>query len=187
MVCNGLYVHNIVNTDCNRNAFLRKAISPVEREIIVNMIAITTFILNIIAIIAVIIFIIHTASVHKHMNDVFKRMNKTIDDISIHLNIIKETNDNLAEVHNKLNICTNGITEIMSKQRRYRAIDDKNATNNINTIKEYLTKIDAKIEAKNSFGNSNLNKTSSFKKKDNTKLKIANTANSIRNKKNTSK
>lgn len=78
----------------------------------------TTFILNIIAIIAVIVFfIIHTAAVHKHMNDIFKHMNKTIDDISIHLNIIKETNDNLAEVHNKLNIYTNGITEIMSKTK----------------------------------------------------------------------
>lgn len=143
------------------------------------MVALTTFILNIIAIIAVIVFIIHTTTVHKHMNDVFKRMNKTIDDISIHLNIIKKTNDNLAEVHNKLNICINGITEIVSKQRCYRAIDDKNAANAINTIKEYL----AKIEAKNSFENSNSSKTSSFKKKDNTKLKTANTTNSVRNKK----
>ena len=88
------------------------------------MIVLTTFVFNIIAIIAVIVFIIHTVTVHKHMNDVFKRMNKTIDDISIHLNIIKETNDNLTEVHNKLNICTNGITEIMSKQRHQnKAID----------------------------------------------------------------
>lgn len=182
MVCNGLYVHNIVNTDCNRNALLRKAISP-RRGIVVNMIALTTFVLNIIVIIAVIVFIIHTATIHKHMNDVFKRMNKTIDDISIHLNIIKETNDNLAEVHNKLNICTNGITEIISKQRRYRTIDDKNTNNIVNVIKEYLTKIEAKI----SFENSNLNKTSSFKKKDNTKLKTANTTNSIKNKKYTNK
>lgn len=140
---------------------------------------ILTIVLQLLATIAVIVFIIHTATVHKHMNDIFKRMNKTIDDISIHLNIIKETNDNLTEVHNKLNVCTNGITEIMSKQRRYRAIDDKNAANAINTIKEYL----AKIEAKNSFENSNSNKTSSFKKKDNTKLKTANTTNFIRNKK----
>lgn len=125
------------------------------------MVALTTFILNIIAIIAVIVFIIHTVTVHKHMNDALKRMDKTIHDISIHLNIIKETNDNLVEVHNKLNICTNGITEIMSKQRRYRTIDDKNANNVVNTIKEYLTKIEAKI----SFEKSNLNKTSSFKKK----------------------
>ena len=143
------------------------------------MIALTTFVLNIIAIIAVIVFIIHTTTVHKHMNDVFKRMNKTIDDISIHLNIIKETNDNLAEVHNKLNICTNGITEIRSKQRHYLTIDDKNVNNIVTTIKEYLVK----IEAKNSFKNSNSSKTSSFKKKDNTKLKTANTTNSIRNKK----
>lgn len=178
MVCNGLYVHNVVNTDCNRNALLRKAIFPVE-EIIINMVALTTFILNIIAIIAVIVFIIHTISVHKYMNNVLKHMNKTIDDISIHLNIIKESNDNLAEIHNKLNICTNGITEIMSKQRRYRTIDDKNANDVVNTIKEYLTKIEAKI----SFEKSDLNKTSSFKKKDNTKLKTANTTNSIRNKK----
>ena len=134
------------------------------------MVALTTFILNIIAIIAVIVFIIYTISVHKYMNNVLKRMNKIIDDISIHLNIIKETNDNLAEVHNKLNICTNGITEIMSKQRRYRTIDDKNANDVVNTIKEYLTKIEAKI----SFEKSDLNKTSSFKKKDNTKLKTAN-------------
>lgn len=143
------------------------------------MVALTIFILNIIAIIAVIVFIIHTASVHKHMNDIFKRMDKTIDDISIHLNIIKETNDNLAEVHNKLNICTNDITEIMSKQRRYRIIDDKNANNVVNIIKEYLTKIEAKI----SFEKSNLNKTSSFKKKDNTKLKTANINNSNKNNK----
>ena len=107
---------------------------------------ILTIVLQLLATIAVIVFIIHTATVHKRMNDIFKRMNKTIDDISIHLNIIKETNDNFVEVHNKLNICTNGITEIMSKQKRYRAIDDKNAANAINTIKEYL----AKIEAKNS-------------------------------------
>ena len=125
------------------------------------MVALTTFILNIIAIIAIIVFIIHTISVHKYMNNVLKRMNKTIDDISIHLNIIKETNDNLTEVHNKLNVCTNGITEIISKQRRYRTIDDKNAANVIDTIKEYLTK----IEAKNSFENPNSSKTSSFKKK----------------------
>ena len=144
---------------------------------------ILTIALQLLVTIAVIVFIIHTAAVHKHMNDIFKRMNKTIDDISIHLNIIKETNDNFVEVHNKLNICTNGITEIMSKQRRYRAIDDKNATNAINTIKEYLVK----IEAKNSFENSNLNKTSSFKKKDNTKLKTANSTNSVRNKKYTNK
>lgn len=145
--------------------------------------ALITIILQLLATIAVIIFIIHTASVHKQMNDIFKRMNKIIDDISIHLNIIKEANDNLAEVHNKLNICTNGIAEIMSKQRHYRAIDDKNAINVVNTIKEYLVK----IEAKNSFENPNLGKTSSFKKKDNTKLKTANSTNFIRNKKYTNK
>lgn len=157
---------------------LRKAISPVE-GIIINMVALTTFILNIIAIIAVIVFIIHTISVHKYMNNVLKRINKTIDDISIHLNVIKESNDNFTEVHNKLNICTNGITEIMSKQRRYRTIDDKNANDVVNTIKEYLTKIEAKI----SFEKSDLNKTSSFKKKDNTKLKTANINNSNKNNK----
>lgn len=70
------------------------------------------------------------------------------------------------------------LLKLCLKQRRYRAIDDKNATNTINTIKEYL----AKIEAKNSFENLNVGKTSSFKKKDNTKLKTANTTNSIRNK-----
>lgn len=147
------------------------------------MVDLTTFILNIIAIIAVIVFIIHTVTVYKHMNNVLKRMNKTIDDISIHLNIIKETNNNLTEVHNKLNICINGIIEIMSKQRHYRTIDDKNANNVVNTIKEYLTKIEAKI----SFEKSDLNKTLSFKKKDNTKLKTANTTNSIRNKKHINK
>lgn len=144
---------------------------------------ILTIALQLLAIIAIIVFIVHTTAVHKHTNDVFKRMNKTIDDISIHLNIIKEANDNFTEVHNKLNICTNGITEIMSKQRRYRVIDDKNATNVIDTIKEYLTK----IEAKNSFVNSNSTNTSSFKKKNNTKLKTANSANFIRNKKYTNK
>lgn len=140
---------------------------------------ILTIVLQLLVAIAVIVFIIHTATVHKHMNNVLKRMDKTIYDISIHLNIIKESNDNLTEVHNKLNICTNGITEIMSKQRHYCTINDKNANNVINTIKEYLTKIEAKI----SFEKFDLNKTSSFKKKDNTKLKTANTTNSIRNKK----
>lgn len=145
--------------------------------------SILLFITQLLAIIAVIVFIIHTATVHKQMNSIFSRMNKTIDEISIHLDIIKHTNENLEEVHTKLNICTNGITEIMSKLRRYRTIDDKNATNTINVIKEYLTK----IEAKNSFENSNMNKTSSFKKKDNTKLKTANATNSVRNKKYTNK
>lgn len=178
MVCNGLYVHNVINIDYNRNALLRKAESPVEGTF-VDMITIISFILNIIAITAVIIFIIHITKVHNRIYDIIDDMDRTIANINTYLNIIKQNDDSLKEVHNKLNICTNGITELMSKQRRYRTIDDKNATNTINIIKEYLAKIEAKI----SFEKSDLNKTSSFKKKDNTKLKTANTTNSIRNKK----
>lgn len=33
MVCNGLYVHSLINTDYNRNALLRKAEFPVEEHL----------------------------------------------------------------------------------------------------------------------------------------------------------
>lgn len=178
MVCNGLYVHNVVNIDYNRDALLRKAESPIEGTF-VDMITIISFILNIIAITAVIIFIIYIAKVHNRIYDIIDDMDRTITNINAYINTIIQNDDSLKEIHNKLNICTNGITELMSKQRRYRTIDDKNANNVINTIKEYLTKIEAKISSEKS----DLNKTSSFKKKDNTKLKTASTTNSIRNKK----
>ena len=135
------------------------------------MIALTTFILNIIAIIAISVFIIYTVTVHKHMNDVLKRMNKTIDDISIHLNIIKETNDNLAEIHNKLNICINGITEIISKQRYNNKAIDQLGNRVATAIVEYNQQIKAKISSVLTQSNN----SPSMNKKGNTKLKTAKT------------
>ena len=104
MVCNGLYIHNFVNTDYNRNALLRKAEFPVEGTL-TNMIAIVSFTLNIIAIVAVMIFIVHTNKVHNRIYEIIDKMDRTIDDISIHLNIIKQNDDSIKKTHDKLNIC----------------------------------------------------------------------------------
>lgn len=178
MVCNGLYVHSFVNTDYNRNALLRKAGYPVERTF-VDMIAIISFTLNIIAIIAVMIFIVHTAKVHNRIYDIIDKMNRTIDDISIHLSIIKQNDDSLKEVHDKLNICTNGITELMSKQRYINKAIDQVGNRVVSIIAEYNQQIKAKISSvltepdNSSYTNKNRN----------TKLKTANTNNSNKNNK----
>lgn len=143
------------------------------------MIAIISFTLNIIAIIAVMIFIVHTAKVHNRIYDIIDRMNRTIDDISIHLSIIKQNDDSLKEVHDKLNICTNGITELMSKQRYINKAIDQVGNRVISAIAEYNQQIKAKISSvltepdNSSYTNKNRN----------TKLKTANTNGSNKNNK----
>ena len=109
--------------------------------------SIILFIIQLLAVIAVIVFIIHTAAIHKQMNNIFSCMNKTIDDISIHLDIIKHTNENLEEVHTKLNICTNGITEIISKQKYINKTIDKVTTNTVEAVAVYTKRIEAKISS----------------------------------------
>lgn len=170
MVYNGLYVHSLINTDYNRNALLRKAKSPVEGTF-VDMITIISFTLNIIAIIAVMIFIIHIAKVHNRIHNIIDDMDRTIADMSAHLNIIKQNDDSLKEVHNKLNICTNGITEIISKLR----YTNKNIDKIISTVVERIADYNKTNEAKFSLLIERLNNTSTNKNKENVKLKTAKT------------
>ena len=123
---------------------LRKAESPVEGTL-TNMIAIVSFTFNIIAIIAVMIFIVHTNKVHNRIYEIIDKMDKTIDDISIHLNIIKRNDDSLKEVHDKLNVCTNGITELMSKVRYTNKTVDKIIYTVVERIADYNKMNEAKF------------------------------------------
>ena len=170
MVCNGLYVHNFVNTDYNRNALLRKAEFPVEGTL-TNMIAIVSFTLNIIAIVAVMIFIVHTNKVHNRIYEIIDKMDRTIDDISIHLNIIKQNDDSIKKTHDKLNICINGITELISKLRYTNKTVDKI----IYTVVERIADYNKMNEAKFSLLIERLDNIFANKSKENVKPKIAKT------------
>lgn len=170
MVCNGLYVHNFINTDYNRNALLRKAEFPVEGTL-TNMIAIVSFTLNIIAIVAVMIFIVHTNKVHNRIYEIIDKMDRTIDDISIHLNIIKQNDDSIKKTHDKLNICINGITELISKLRYTNKTVDKI----IYTVVERIADYNKMNEAKFSLLIERLDNIFTNKNKENVKPKTAKT------------
>lgn len=182
MVCNGLYVHNFINTDYNRNALLRKAESPVEGTL-TNMIAIVSFTLNIIAIVAVMIFIVHTNKVHNRIYEIIDKMDRTIDDISIHLNIIKQNDDSIKKVHDKLNICINGITELISKLRYTNKTVDKI----IYTVVERIADYNKMNEAKFSLLIERLDNIFTNKNKENVKPKTAKTKRISNNNTNTNK
>ena len=170
MVCNGLYVHSFINTDYNRNALLRKAEFPVERTL-TNMIAIVSFTLNIIAIVAVMIFIVHTNKVHNRIYEIIDKMDRTIDDISVHLNIIKQNDDSIKKTHDKLNICINGITELISKLRYTNKTVDKI----IYTVVERIADYNKMNEAKFSLLIERLDNILTNKNKENVKPKTAKT------------
>lgn len=170
MVCNGLYVHNFINTDYNRNALLRKAEFPVEGTL-TNMIAIVSFTLNIIAIVAVMIFIVHTNKVHNRIYEIIDKMDRTIDDISIHLNIIKQNDDSVKKTHDKLNICINGITELITKLRYTNKTVDKI----IYTVVERIADYNKMNEAKFSLLIERLDNIFTNKNKENVKPKTAKT------------
>lgn len=182
MVCNGLYVHSFANTDYNRDALLRKAESPVEGTL-TNMIAIISFTLNIIAIVAVMIFIIHTNKIHNRIYEIIDKMDRTIDDISIHLNIIKQNDDSIKKAHDKLNICTNGITELIYKLRYTNKTVDK-----INyTVVERIADYNKMNEAKFSLLIERLDNIFTNKNKENVKPKTAKTKRISNNNTNTNK
>lgn len=170
MVCNGLYVHSFVNTDYNRDALLRKAGYPVEGYF-TNMVAIVYFTFNIVAIIAIMIFIINTIKIHNRIYKIIDKMNRTIDDISIHLNIIKQNDNSLKKAHDKLNICTNGIAELMSKIKYTNKTVDKI----VSTIIERIANYNKMNEAKFSLLIEQLNNISTNKNKENVKPKTAKT------------
>lgn len=170
MVCNGLYIHSFINTDYNRNALLRKAEFPVEGTL-TNMIAIVSFTLNIIAIVAVMIFIVHTNKVHNRIYEIIDKMDRTIDDISIHLNIIKQNDDSIKKTHDKLNICINGITELISKLRYTNKTVDKI----IYTVVERIADYNKMNEAKFSLLIERLDNILTNKNKENVKPKTAKT------------
>lgn len=170
MVCNGLYIHSFINTDYNRNALLRKAEFPVEGTL-TNMIAIVSFTLNIIAIVAVMIFIVHTNKVHNRIYEIIDKMDRTIDDISIHLNIIKQNDDSIKKTHDKLNICINGITELISKLRYTNKTVDKI----IYTVVERIADYNKMNEAKFSLLIERLDNIFTNKNKENVKPKTAKT------------
>ena len=182
MVCNGLYVHNFINTDYNRNALLRKAEFPVEGTL-TNMIAIVSFTLNIIVIVAVMIFIVHTNKVHNRIYEIIDKMDRTIDDISIHLNIIKQNDDSIKKTHDKLNICINGITELISKLRYTNKTVDKI----IYTVVERIADYNKMNEAKFSLLIERLDNIFTNKNKENVKPKTAKTKRISNNNTNTNK
>lgn len=117
------------------------------------------------------IFIVHTNKVHNRIYEIIDKMDKTIDDISIHLNIIKQNDDSLKEVHDKLNVCTNGITELMFKVRYTNKTVDKI----IHTVVERIADYNKMNEAKFSLLIERLDNIFTNKNKENVKPKTAKT------------
>ena len=147
------------------------------------MIAIVSFTLNIIAIVAVMIFIVHTNKVHNRIYEIIDKMDRTIDDISIHLNIIKQNDDSIKKVHDKLNICINGITELISKLRYTNKTVDKI----IYTVVERIADYNKMNEAKFSLLIERLDNILTNKNKENVKPKTAKTKRISNNNTNTKK
>ena len=153
------------------------------------MVALTTFILNIIATIAVIVFILYTVRVHKHINEYIKILEKIFKDHEVYLTKEIEFRDSISETINRcnniLNLWNNSNLEVVSKLSN----SNKDKDNKFNLLDDKLKGITGRIEviytmflavhnyfknkAKFSYNTDNLTHSLPFEEERNTKLKTA--------------
>lgn len=148
-----------------------------------------TIILQLIVTIAVIVFILHTVRVHRHINDYIKSLEKILKDHEVYLTKEIEFRDSISETINRcnniLNLWNNSNLEVVSKLRN----SNKDKDNKFNLLVDKLkgtTKLiediytmvlaihnDDKNKAKFSYNTDNLMSANSFEKERDTKLKTA--------------
>lgn len=103
-------------------------------------------ILHIITIIAVIIFILHTAIVHNHINKYITNLEKILKDNEVlfikEVDFRKNVTDTFDRCINLLTLCNNTNHEVISKLRN----SNKDKDNKFNVISSKLTVIEKEIE-----------------------------------------
>lgn len=148
-----------------------------------------TIILQLIATIAVIVFIIYTVRVHRHINEYIKSLEKILKYHEVYLTKEIEFRDSISETINRCNniltLCNNTNLEAVSKLRnsnkdrdnKFNLLDDKlkGITGRIEVIYTMLLAVHNyfKNKAKFSYNADNLTHSLPFEKERNTKLKTA--------------
>lgn len=144
-----------------------------------------TIILQLIVTIAVIVFILHTVRVHRHINDYIKSLEKILKDHEVYLSKEIIFRNNITEIADRcttvLTLCNNTNHEVISKLRnigkdkdnKYNALVNRlnTITNLINVNYNVITEL--KDKAKFSYNTDNLIHSSPIEEECNTKLKTA--------------
>lgn len=166
-----------------------------------------TIILQLFTTIAIIVFIIYTVRVHRHINEYIKSLEKILKDHEVYLTKEIEFRDSVSEKINRcnniLNLWNNSNLEVVSKLRNSNKDKDnkfnllvdklKGTTKLIEDIYTMILAIhnDAKNKAKFSYNTDNLIHSLPFEEKHNIKPKTAKNSRFIRengiNKKNRKK
>lgn len=143
------------------------------------------FVLNVIAVITVIIFIIYTVTVHHHINNYIKTLEDNLKDYQAHIitdiKFRNNINNAVNTCSNLINLCNNTNLEVISKLKNTNKDRDNKYNNLITRITELnnlVIKLDKvmneiKKEAKNSYNNRSTMECSGVRAKRNTKLKTA--------------
>ena len=148
-----------------------------------------TIVLQLIATIAVIVFIFHTVRVHRHINEYIKNLEKVLKDREVYLTKEIEFRNSIDETINRCNnilsLCYNSNLEIVSKlcnsnkdrDNKFNLLDDKlkGITSHIEVIYTMILTVHNyfKNKAKFSYNTDNLTHSLSFEEERNTKLKTA--------------
>lgn len=148
-----------------------------------------TIILQLIVTIAVIVFILYTVRVHRHINDYVKSFEKILKDHEVYLTKEIEFRNSISETINRcnniLNLWNNSNLEVVSKLRnsnkdkdnKFNILDDKlkGITGRIEVIYTMLLAVHNyfKNKAKFSYNTDNLTHSLPFEEERNTKLKTA--------------
>lgn len=108
--------------------------------------AIITFVLQLLACIAVVVFILYTVNVNKHITIYINRIENILNDHQVYLTKEIEFRNSIAEVLDKctnlLTLCNNTNLEVISKLRNV----GKNADNKYNALSSKLNAIQKEVE-----------------------------------------
>lgn len=108
--------------------------------------AIITFVLQLLACIAVVVFILYTVNVNKHITIYINRIENILNDHQVYLTKEIEFRNSIAEVLDKctnlLTLCNNTNLEVISKLRNV----GKNADNKYNALSSKLNAIQKELE-----------------------------------------
>lgn len=141
--------------------------------------------LQLIAIIAVIVFIIYTVTVHRHINSYIKTLEDNLKDYQVHLDVDIKFRNNINDAVNTcsklITLCNNTNLEVINRLKnadrdrdnKYNAIVSH--IDELNNLVVKLNKVKDKIkrEAKNSYKNRSAIEYSGVRAKRKTKLKTA--------------
>ena len=146
---------------------------------------IAAFLLQFIAIIAIIAFIIYTITIHRRINNYIKTLEDNLKDYQAHIiadiKFRNNINDAVNTCSNLITLCNNTNFEVISKLKNTNKDRDNKYNNLITRITELnnlVIKLDKvmdeiKKEAKNSYNNRSTMECSGVRAKRNTKLKTA--------------